>query len=284
MEFSNRQSFAGSGMIAAVCLMAGSATGHLGVAIGAVMFAVFGLWYLFLGDSVEIDFADSDELLGFWDRLQIRRMVNRCYGRLRRLRLSPPTISPIIGVASLPIALTPGSSLALTPFGTACICSASAAPDTSGFVYRRPYHKVSIASAYLNCYFTRLFNKNGTVPPSEHMSAARLLMEEYFYNALADTPFIPPRETHRWPVTLISIRNMCGKKWFDPVMAHTLQLLISAIKKEDESFDVWFYHSLQAAMMNRTSPDRTKIEQAVSLLIEHGLLKEEEIRPYRMGI
>jgi hypothetical protein len=239
--------------------------------------------------EVEVRFADDDTLLGFWDRLVIRRTINDCCLFLRRLGLSPPPVSPIIGVASLPIALTPGSAFTMSAdLGTACMCSASSAPDTAGFVYQKPYHKIQIASAYTHCYIFRLFTRGEVKVLEGFPLIATRLMDLYFCHAFANTPFTAPGKDgsiERWISALLSIRSTCGRNFTDIVLAYTLQLLVTANQVEGESFDEWLYKSISAAMMNTaTHSTREKVAQAVTILIDRGVVQEDIVHRERLGI
>src|ERR1700691_2411747 len=165
MRFPDRLNIAVASMLTAAAIFVSTLAGPgparwTAVALFMVSAGFFVLLALRGAGEVEVRFADDDTLLGFWDRLVIRRTINDCCLFLRRLGLRPPPVSPIIEVASLPIALTPGSAFTMSAdLGTACMCSASSAPDTAGFVYQKPYHKIQIASAYTHCYIFRLFTR-----------------------------------------------------------------------------------------------------------------------------
>ncbi len=292
MDLSNRNAFVGSGMIAGICLAIGSIAGLPGVILGMGAFLFFGVWFLWLElsgpDLVEVRFAVDESPIGFWDRMFIKRTVNQCYVYLKALGLEPPRVSPVIRVASFPVALTPGSTGVLSSLGTACICSASSAPDTSGFMYQRPYHKATIASAYMFCYIFRFFGGGSGRVMDELTSADAHFMDEYFSYAFSDVPFTYPGKdgsATSWISALVNIRHTCGKEFTDMAMAYTLHLLVSAKRKEGESFSEWIYKSLSTGMLNTVSnSNRDKIAEVVGILLERKLVNEEFVRRDLMGI
>jgi hypothetical protein len=96
----------------------------------------------------------------------------------------------------------------------------------------------------------------------------------YFCNAFAGTPFIQQGESSsvtKWTSALISVRSSCGKAFADAVMSYAVKSLRRR-RLPDESFDLWFQRALFAGMINTTSQtDRTKVEQAISVLTERGV-------------
>ena len=283
-DLSNKKSFAGAGLLTALGIIAGGALGErvsiiTGVAL-AVVFALIFLWFIFRGpEEVEVRFAD-EKTFGFLERLLIRRTINNCCIYLRRLGLNPPSVSPILGVHSLPVAITPGSSYCISAIlGTACICSSSGAPDTARFMYQKPYRKTSIASLYLHSYLFRLLTRGGTQKLDELSGAAQFILELYFCHAFADEPLIswnPDSSEAKWVDALLTIRNTCGEHFTDTLVAYTLQLLVNSNHAEGEAFASWFYKSLSAAILNTVSfSNNNWANRAISILVDYGVITEE---------
>lgn len=287
VDLSNKKSFAGSGVLTAFGIVIGGVLGPRGSVIAGISLGLFSLvaflWFFVKGpEEVEVRFSD-EQSMGFLERFSIRRTINNFYVYLRRLGLSPPLVSPLIGLSSLPISLTPGSAYSLSAsLGTACICSASNAPDTAAFMYMKPHRKASIASAYLSCYLFRLFGVGDkTQQLRELHTGARILMEYYFCYAFGGGPFVAWSESKdsicRVVDALFAVRIACGDHFTDTLMAYTLQLLPTANPKDGESFNEWLLDSMQTAMLNTVShSSRSKVNHAMRILARYGIVSEKK--------
>jgi hypothetical protein len=292
MDISNKKSFARSGVIASLCLIAGSAlNGSFALSFGIVLGLISGavvVWQELRGpEEVDVRFSDDDAFGSFWERLIIQKTVNNCCVFLRRLELNPPTVSPVMGVGIIPTAIPPGAALRLEAhFGTGCLCPlvGHGLPDTSGFLYPRPYRKISIAAAYMHCFMFRLFLEGTGTPILEgYPILAEGLMERYFCHAFSGTPFVllgaDADDIDKWLAALLSVRNTCGKGFTDQTMAYALRMIVRSKPAEGEEFGEFFFKSVAASMMNRASrSSRQKWGQLLSILIERGVIKRGWVR------
>jgi hypothetical protein len=281
MDLSNRKAFAGSGMIAAICLLAGSIAGHSGIAIGIIMLVLFGFSYAVIElqgpMEVQVQFGDS-EYLSPLKKLHVRKRIHAFYLYLQGLGLNPPKISPIINIGKHPTVEYIG--------GMSCAGRDSDRKDQSAIDNSEAYSDAAIARAYSHCYFMRK-TKAMEFPsdPEDHMKdtgrlLACMVISQYFCLAFSGRGFFSPSPLtyEKWISALLSIRLDCGSHFTDSAMTGVVFDLSSTplipLSGGTEEFGEWFWRRLKASMMSISFFGNTeKIDLAREKLLDRGLIQ-----------
>jgi hypothetical protein len=277
VDIPNKKALAVSGVVAGVCLIFGSLAGHQGIAVGAVMCLLFGVWFVLIevkgSDLVEVPFGDSDNL-HWWDEWYIRKVVNEAFLYLRQNDLSPPRVCPVLNVGDYE--RWPGGNVQ-------CSGYTGNTPDYSHLTTKTKRSRPGVAHAYWCCYLHRTICRVATeknFPLNDpRLAGAVWIIDGYFQYAFGEI-FIGHPESRsavaQWIAALLSVRLTCGQRFTDGAIAHTALDIGQYPRLDSNTNDLspWFWGYLKNNMFRiRPTGNIEKLEQATAILKDRGLIE-----------